>query len=85
MQLVVVLFHNFINYLPFSAVTYIFVPLRMSARFCGNNPLVNINGYTFFKSNLIFRLSLELLSEVPKIRLKIAMKLQTFFGDFRLK
>ena len=39
----------------------------------------------FFISNPIFRLSLELLSEVPKMRLKIAMKLLTFFGDFRLK
>ena len=38
-----------------------------------------------FISNPIFRLSLELLSEVPKMRLKIAMKLLTFFGDYRLK
>ena len=43
-------------------------------------------GYTFFFiSNPIFRLSLELLSEVPKKRLKIAMKLLTSFDDYRLK
>ena len=42
--------------------------------------------YTFFFiSNPIFRLSLELVSEVPKMRLKIAMKLLTFFGDYWLK
>ena len=39
----------------------------------------------FFISNPIFQLSLELLSEVPRMRLKIAMKLLTFFGDYRLK
>ena len=44
-----------------------------------------VKGYSFFISNPIFRLSLELLSEVPKMRLKIAMKLRTFFGDYRLK
>jgi len=41
--------------------------------------------YTFFTSNLIFRLSLELLSEVPKMWLKVAMKLLTFYHDYRLK
>ena len=41
--------------------------------------------HIFFISSPIFRLSLELLSEVPKMRLKIAMKLLTFFGDYRLK
>jgi len=35
--------------------------------------------YTFFISNPIFWLSLELLSEVPQMRLKVAMKLLTFF------
>ena len=39
----------------------------------------------FFISNPIFRLSLDLLSEAPKMRLKIAMKLLTFFGDYSLK
>ena len=37
-----------------------------------------------FISNPIFRLSLELLSEVPKMRLKVAMKLFTFFDDYGL-
>ena len=41
--------------------------------------------YIFFISNPIFRLSLELLLEMPKMRLKVAMKLLTFFDDYRLK
>ena len=48
--------------------------------------LMLIQYYTFFFiSNPIFRLSLQLLSEVPKMRLKVAMKLLTFFDDYRLK
>ena len=59
-----------------------------------NNPLINTDTvekqfqdpvHIFFYKQPIFRLSLELLSEVPKMRLKIAMKLLTFFGDYRLK
>jgi len=40
--------------------------------------------YTFFISNPIFWLSLELLSEVPQMRLKVAMKLLTFFKLLRI-
>ena len=39
----------------------------------------------FFISNSIFQLSLELLPKVPKMSLKVAMKLLTMFADFRLK
>ena len=41
--------------------------------------------YYIFIINPIFGLCFEILSEVPKMRLKIAMKVLTFIGDYRLK
>ena len=53
---------------------------HMAAWPCSSSPDTH-----FFISNPIFGLSLELLSEVPEMRLKVAMKLLTIFDDYRLK
>ena len=44
----------------------------------------SINCTFFFISNPTFQLSLELLSEVPEMRLTVAIKLVRFFDDYRL-
>ena len=62
-----------------------FNSFRLMKRFVWECNKRALSTHFFFISNPIFRLSLELLSEVPKMRLKIAMKLLTFFGDYRLK
>ena len=40
-----------------------------------------VHGYDFFINNPIFRLSFKLLSGLPKMTLKVAMKLQKIFSN----